>query len=63
MGVMVCIPCKYPATEIPPVAINALLPLFLENAHSVAMIKCFMDIVKTSVQYLNPVQISVLDAD
>ena len=26
-------------TEIPPAAVNALLPLFLENAHSVAMIK------------------------
>ena len=50
-------------TEIPPVAINALLLLFLENAHSVAMIKHSMDIVKTSVQYLNPGQIPVLAAD
>ena len=50
-------------TEIPPVAINALLPLFLENAHSVAMIKHSMDIVKTSVQYLNLGQIPVLAAD
>ena len=37
------------ATDISPAAINALLPLFLENAHSVAMIKHSMDIVKTSV--------------
>ena len=50
-------------TEIPPATINALLPLFLENAHSVAMIKHSMDIVKTSVQYLNPGQIPVVTAD
>ena len=50
-------------TEIPPAAIIALLPLFLENAHSVAMIKHSMDIVKTSVQYLNSGQIPVLGAD
>ena len=43
--------------------INALLPLFLENAHSMAMTKYSMDIVKTSVQYLNPGQIPVLAAD
>ena len=49
-------------TEIPPAAINALLPLFLKNAHSVAMIKHSMDIVKTSIQYLNPGQIPVLAA-
>ena len=50
-------------TEILPAAINALLPLFLENSHSVAMMKHSMDIVKTSVQYLNPGQIPVLAAD
>ena len=50
-------------TEIPPAAVNALLPLFFENAHSVAMIKHSMDIVKTLVQYLNPGQIPVLAAD
>ena len=50
-------------TEIPPAVINALLPLLLENAHSVAMIKHSMDIVKTLVQYLNPGQILVLAAD
>ena len=48
---------------IPPAAINALLPLFLDNAHSVAMIKHSMDIVRTSVQLLNPGQIPVLTAD
>ena len=50
-------------TEIPSAAINALLPLFLENAHSVAMIKHSMDIVKISVHYLSPGQIPVLAAD
>ena len=50
-------------TEIPPADINALLPSFIENAHSVAMIKQSMGIVKTSVQYLNPGPIPVLAAD
>ena len=39
---------------IPPAAINALLPLFLDNAHSVAMIRHSMDIVKAAVEHLNP---------
>jgi hypothetical protein len=50
-------------TVIPPAALNALLPLFLDNAHSVAMIKHSMDIVKRAVQYLNPGQVPVLAAD
>ena len=50
-------------TEIPSAAINALLFLFLENVHSVAMIEHSMDIVKTSVQYLNPGKIAVIAAD
>ena len=50
-------------TEIPLAAINSLLPLFLEDAHSVPMIKHFMHIVKTPVQHLNPGQILVLAAD
>ena len=48
---------------IPPAAINALLPLFLDNAHSVAMIRHSMDIVKAAVQHLNPGQAPVLAAD
>lgn len=48
---------------IPPPAINALLPLFLDNAHSVAMIRHSMDIVRAAVQYLNPGQVPVLAAD
>ena len=45
---------------IPPAAINALLPLFLDNAHSAAMIRHSMDIVKAAVQHLNPGQTPVL---
>ncbi|XP_034062878.1 uncharacterized protein LOC117540355 [Gymnodraco acuticeps] len=48
---------------IPPAAITALLPLFLDNAHSVAMIRHSMDIVKAAVQHVNPGQIPVLAAD
>lgn len=48
---------------IPPAAINGMLPLFLDNAHSVAMIKHSMIIVQAAVQHLNPGQIPVLAAD
>ena len=48
---------------IPPPAINALLPLFLDNAHSVAMIRHSMDIVKAAVKHLNPGQVPVVAAD
>jgi hypothetical protein len=51
------------ATVIPPAAINALLPLFRDNAHSVAMIKHSMTIVQAAVQHLNPGQVPVLAAD
>lgn len=50
-------------TVIPPPAINALLPLFLDCAHSVAMIKHSMTIVQAAVQHLNPGQIPVIAAD
>lgn len=48
---------------IQPAVINALLPLFLDNAHSVAMIRRYMDNIKVTVQHLNPGQIPVLAAD
>ena len=48
---------------IPPPAINALLPLFLDNAPSVAIIQHSMDIVKDAVQHLNPGQVPALAAD
>ena len=51
------------ATAISPAAINALLPLFLESAHSVAMIKHSMIIVKDAIQHLNPGQVPILAAD
>ena len=50
-------------TVITPAAINALLPLFLDNAHSVAMIRHSMTIVQAAVQHLNPGQIPVIAAD
>jgi hypothetical protein len=57
----------YPADAhqavIPPAAINSLLPLFLDNAHSVAMVRHSMDIVRAAVQNVNPGQIPVLAAD
>ena len=48
---------------IPPAAINALLPLFLDNANSVAMIRHSMDIIKAAVQHLNPGQTPIVAAD
>ena len=50
---------------IPPVAINALLPLFcLDSAHhSVAMIRHSMAIVKAALQHVNHGQVPVLAAD
>ena len=48
---------------VPPLAISTLLPLFWDNAHSIAMIKHFISIVKTVVQHLNSGQAPVLTAD
>ena len=42
---------------------NALLPLFHENAHTVAMIKHSMDVVKKAVQNLNDKQTPVVAFD
>ena len=50
-------------TEVPPAAINALLPLFMDSAHSIAMIKHFMTIVQAAIQHLNPGQVPILTAD
>ena len=48
----------------PPVsAISRLLPLFRDTAHSIAMIRHSMDIIKKSVYNLNPGQIPVLTVD
>ena len=40
-----------------------LLPLFLESAHTVAMIKHSMDVVRNAVEYLNPGQTPVVTFD
>ena len=45
------------------VALSSLLPLFHDEAHSVAMIRHSMDIVKMAVDVLNPGQIPVLTCD
>ncbi len=50
-------------TVIPAAAINALLPLFLDSAHSVAMTKHSMNMVRAAVEHLNPGQVPVLAAD
>ena len=48
---------------IPPATINALLPLFLVSAHSVAMIKHSMMIVQAAIQHFNPGQVPILAVD
>lgn len=48
---------------IPLAAINALLPLFLDDPHSAAMIRHSVDIVRAAVHYLNPGQVPALAAD
>jgi len=42
---------------------TALLPLFQESAHTVAMIRHSMDVVKRAVEHLNPGQTPVLTFD
>ena len=49
--------------SVKPAAISALLPVFLDSAHSVAMIKHSMTIVQAAIEHLNPGQIPVLAAD
>ena len=44
-------------------AIISLLPMFLENAHSVAMILHSMNVIKSAVQHLNPRQAPVITLD
>ena len=48
---------------IPPAALNSLLPLFLDNAYSVAMIKHSTEVINAAVQHLNPGQVTVIAAD
>ncbi len=46
-----------------PASISSLLPLFYDNAHSVAMIKHGMTVLKAAVEHLKPGQISVIAMD
>ena len=46
-----------------PLDFSSLLPLFYEEAKSTAMIRHSMNIVKQSVEFLNPGQIPVLTCD
>ena len=46
-----------------PVSITALLPLFHESAHTVAMIKHSMDVISSAVQYINSAQTPVIAFD
>ena len=48
---------------IPPPVIIALLPLFLDSAYSVAMIKHSMEVVRAAIQHLNPGQVPILALD
>ena len=43
--------------------VSSLLPLFQEEAHSVAMIRHAMDVVSQAVRFLNPGQVPVLTCD
>lgn len=44
-------------------SIIALLPMFVENAHSLAMIKHSMDVIRAAVHHVNPAQIPVIAFD
>lgn len=50
---------------VPPssVAVSALLPLFPDQAKSVAMIRQAMNVIKLSVDHLNPGQVPVIAVD
>ena len=45
------------------VAINSLLPLFYDAAHSEAMICHSMDVVKMAVDILHPKQVPIITMD
>lgn len=52
---------QLPSTHTP--AIISLLPMFLENVHSVAMILHSMNVIKSAVQYINTGQTPVITLD
>ena len=50
--------------EVPrPPAITGLLPLFHDSAHTLAMVKHGMNIVKQATEHVNPGQVPVLTVD
>ena len=48
---------------VKPAAIIALLPLFIDSAHSIAIIKHSMTIVQAAIRRINPGQTPVLTVD
>ena len=44
-------------------AIISLMPMFLENAHSVAMIRHALNVVKLATEHVNPGQVPVIAVD
>ena len=52
---------QLPSTHTP--AIISLLPMFLENAHSVAMIMHSMNVIKSAVQHIEPGETPVITLD
>lgn len=46
-----------------PVTLGSLLPLFYESAHTVAMVKHGMDVIRNATHYVNPGQIAVMAVD
>lgn len=49
--------------ECSDVALTSLLPLFHDQAKSVAMIRHSMDVLKTAVEVLNPGQVPIITCD
>ena len=52
---MGCLPCLHPVEDPP--AQCALLPLFYEKSATPVMVKHGMDVIRQTIQYLNPGQI------
>ncbi len=46
-----------------PITINALLPMFYENVHTIAIIKHGMNVIQQATEHPNPGQIPVLEID
>ena len=50
--------------EVPqPPAITGLLPLFHESAHTLAMVKHGINVIKQATEHVNPGQVPVLTVD